>query len=140
MSQRSNANPVLEIGSNRNIKMAGDDCFNQEDELQICSSLLCNDVTVEETKDSASSTTPRDAVASLLPPSETNGHKTERTKLPAISKVQWFAVAILCYVNLVNFMDQYIPAGEVSIRNYLHFNIIAFGHRILTLNCYLFAT
>ena len=99
--------------------MAGDDCFDQESELQMCSSLLCKDVTIEKTNGLAASSTPRD--------------QTEHTKLPAISKVQWLAVAILCYVNLVNFMDQYIPAGEIPLAfvyTLIYVLFVTFGHRL----------
>lgn len=31
---------------------------------------------------------------------------------PAVSRKQWFAVSVLCFVNLINYMDRFTIAGK----------------------------
>lgn len=55
--------------------------------------------------------------APSIPPNNSNerlmGNNEPKT-LSTVTRSQWFTIAILCYVNLINYMDRYTVAGEFN--------------------------
>lgn len=50
-----------------------------------------------------------------IPPNHSNEQlmgNGETRNFRTITKAQWITVSILCYVNLINYMDRYTVAGE----------------------------
>lgn len=44
--------------------------------------------------------------------------RTRQTEssLSTVTKTQWFTVAVLCFINLINYMDRFTIAGEFLIQ------------------------
>ncbi|KAL0271880.1 UNVERIFIED_CONTAM: hypothetical protein PYX00_005050 [Menopon gallinae] len=46
----------------------------------------------------------------------------EKSKFRSLSRKEWLTVGVLCYVNLINYMDRYTMAGIMpSIKDHFHF-------------------
>lgn len=48
-------------------------------------------------------------------PSETRVKTRMPSELRSISAIDWITVAVLCFVNLINYMDRFTVAGESRI-------------------------
>lgn len=48
---------------------------------------------------------------STLNSQNSSSNKSDVNLIPRISTKQWISVAILCFVNLINYMDRYTMAG-----------------------------
>lgn len=55
-----------------------------------------------------------DGLETRAPSINSESPKSFRT----VTKTQWITVAVLCYVNLINYMDRFTMAGKSSIRIY----------------------
>lgn len=44
-------------------------------------------------------------------PSSRNSHQYDG--LRSVTRREWFSVAVLCFVNLINYMDRYTIAGKL---------------------------
>lgn len=62
-----------------------------------------------------------DSVDTIVPPLTSSstesaiGGKRTMSSGSGITKRQWLTVAILCYVNLINYMDRFTIAGKSNI-------------------------
>lgn len=53
---------------------------------------------------------------------ETRVKATMPSELRSISASDWITVAVLCFVNLINYMDRFTVAGESFFTNTIGFN------------------
>jgi len=54
-----------------------------------------------------------DGVETITVPSISSGDGESSKGFRTVSCVQWITVAVLCYVNLINYMDRYTMAGKL---------------------------
>lgn len=53
---------------------------------------------------------------------ETHVKATMPSELRSISRSDWITVAILCFINLINYMDRFTIAGEFCYITYIYLN------------------